>query len=162
RAAVAALVELGGAASQLELVGLAATKRPFAVRREAVIGLAALDPKKAARAAGELLRQAPPAGEDLAPLFTAFTGRKGGPEALAEVLKARPPARDAARVGLRVLAGLGVQAPELTGILQAAAGQAGQRRKLDAGELKRLIGLVRTQGDPVRGEAVFRRPELGC
>jgi putative heme-binding domain-containing protein len=108
------------------------------------------------------LRQAPPPGEDLAALFTAFARQKGGPQALAAVLAARPPARDAARVGVRVLAGLGVQAPELATTLQAAAGQAGQRRKLDPAELKRLIGLVQAHGDPVRGEAVIRRPELGC
>jgi putative heme-binding domain-containing protein len=161
-AAVAALVDLGGAASLRDLERLAAPKRPFAVRLEAVIGLAALDAKRAAREAGELTRQATPAGEDLARLFTAFTRLKGGPEALTEALKARPPARDAARVGLRVLAGLGVQAPGLTATLRAAAGEAGRRRKLDAAERKRLIGLVRSQGDPARGEAVFRRPELAC
>jgi putative heme-binding domain-containing protein len=61
-----------------------------------------------------------------------------------------------------VLAGLGVQAPELTAALQAATGQIGLKRKLDAAELQRLITLVKTQGDPARGEAVFRRPELGC
>ena len=96
------------------------------------------------------------------PLFTAFARQKGGPKALAAVLAARPPARDAARVGVRVLAGLGVQAPELATTLQEAAGQAGQRRKLDPAELKRLIGRVQAHGDPVRGEAVFRRAQSQC
>jgi putative heme-binding domain-containing protein len=161
-AAVAALVELGGPASASDLQGLAAPARPFAVRRQAIVGLAALDVKQAARSAAELLRKEPPPGDDLVPLYTAFARQKGGALALADALKAQAPARDSARVGLRVLAGLGVPAPELAAVLQAAVGQAGPRRKLDATELKRLSALVQSQGDPARGEAVFRRPELGC
>jgi putative heme-binding domain-containing protein len=55
-----------------------------------------------------------------------------------------------------------VQSPELAATLQAATGQVGLRRKLDGPEMQRLIKLVQAQGDPVRGEAVFRRPEIGC
>src|SRR5207302_6411430 len=39
---------------------------------------------------------------------------------------------------------------------------AGAKRKLDAAEMKRWIALVQSQGDPARGEAVFRRANLGC
>jgi putative heme-binding domain-containing protein len=163
RAAVDALVELGGPLSIDELARIASLdKSPFAVRRDAIVGLAALDTRKAADPAARLLAKAPPAGEDVAPLFTAFLRQKTGAPALANVLKAQAPAKDAARVGLRVLAGLGVQAPELTAALHAATGQVGLKRKLDAAELRRLIKLVQTQGDPVRGEAVFRRAEIGC
>jgi putative heme-binding domain-containing protein len=160
-AAVAALVELGGPASIGALAEIAAGKGPFAVRRDAVIGLVALDTGKAVASASRLLRQPPP-GEDVEPLFTTFAGRKGGTVALAAALKSEAPARDAAQVGLRVLAGLGVQAPELSATLQAATGQVGLRRKLDRAELQRLIALVQSHGDPVRGEAIFRRAELGC
>jgi putative heme-binding domain-containing protein len=160
-AAVEGLVTLGGPATVQQLATIAAGKHAFAVRREAVIGLVTLDPPKAAAAAALLLRQPPPPGDDLGPLFTAFVRKKGGSQALADALKENAPARDPAKIGLRVLAGLGVQAPELSSALQAAAGSIGQRRKLDAAELKRLIAVVQA-GDPVRGEAVFRRPELGC
>jgi putative heme-binding domain-containing protein len=162
RASVAALADLGGAASLRDLETLAARGQPFAVRAEAVVGLVALDARRAARAAGELLRQAPPPGEDLTSLFTAFARQKSGTEALAGVLRVRAPARDAARVGVRVLAGFGVRAPELAATLQAAVGQAGQQRKLGPGERQRLLQLVQTEGDASRGEAVFRRAELGC
>src|SRR5262249_49752584 len=145
------------AASLGDLETLAAAGKPFAVRGEAVVGLVALDTRRAAKAAGGGVRHAPPPGGDPRPPVTAFARQKDGPKALADVLKGRPPARDAARVGVRVLAGLGVPAPELADTLQAAAGQAGQRRKLDAGELKRLLSLVQTQGDAARGEEVFRR-----
>jgi putative heme-binding domain-containing protein len=162
QAAVAALVDLGGQASVQDLVAIAKDERSMAVRRDALMGLVALDPRKAAESAVDLMRKSPPPGEDLGPLFTAFCRQKGGDRALADALKQHPPAKDAARVGLRVLAGLGVQAPELSAVLQSATGQAGLRRKLDAAELQRLTKLVQSQGDPERGEAVFRRPELGC
>jgi putative heme-binding domain-containing protein len=162
KAAIAAMVELGGPASIAALARIAGAKHPLAVRRDAIVGLAALDARQAALAAGELLNHAPPPGENLEPLFTAFLRQKGGDRALADALKVRAPAQDAARVGLRVLAGLGVQAPELAATLQAATGTVGLRRKLDAAELTRLTKLVQSAGDPVRGEAIFRRPELGC
>jgi putative heme-binding domain-containing protein len=162
QAAVDALVELGGPPSIDALARIAAGKYPFAVRLDAVVGLTALDARKAAALAVELLQQAPPPGEDVAPVFTAFVRKKGGDRALADALKEHVPGRDTAGVGLRVLAGLGVQAPELAAILQSARGQAGQRRKLDTAEVQRLIKLVQSQADPVRGEAVFRRAELGC
>ncbi len=162
QAAVAALVDLGDLTSVNDLARIAAGNKPFAVRRDAAIGLAALDTRKAADLAGLLLHTSPPAGEDVEPLFTAFLRQKGGAAALADVFKAQTPAKDAARVGMRVLAGLGVQAPELTAALQTATGQVGLKRKLDAAELQRLTKLVQTEGDPMRGEAVFRRPELGC
>jgi putative heme-binding domain-containing protein len=162
QAAVAALVDLGGKVSLQELAALTAESQPPAVRREAIAGLAALDVRKAAESAKALLQTAPAPGEDLGPVFTAFLRQKDGAHALAEALKATPPAKDVARVGLRVLAGLGVQAPELASVLQAATGQAGLRRALDAAESQRLIKLVQTQGDAPRGELVFRRPELGC
>jgi putative heme-binding domain-containing protein len=117
---------------------------------------------KAAALAAPLLRQSAGPGQDPADLFTAFLQRAGGQAALAAAFKERPPSADAARVGLRVLHGLGVQAPALAAVLQAASGEAGRARKFDAKELRRLLDLVQSQGDPTRGEAVFRRPGLGC
>jgi putative heme-binding domain-containing protein len=162
RAADQALADLGGAESVRQLEALAAGNRLYAVRVEALAGLAALDVRKAAALAAPLLRQPARPGQDPSELFTAFLRRAGGQAALAAALKEGPPSQDAARVGLRVLNGLGVQAPDLAAVLQAASGEAGRARKLDAGELRRLTDLVKTQGDAARGEAVFRRAALGC
>lgn len=162
QAAVAALVELGGARSTQALAALADQKRPFNVRLHALTGLVALDVKQAAERAGMMLREPLPPGFEVSPLITAFVQHKGGTQALAKVLGQSKPSADAAKVGLRVLVGLGVPAEELATVLRAAAGQAGQQRQLEAGDLKRLLELVRTQGDAARGEAVFRRATLGC
>jgi putative heme-binding domain-containing protein len=162
QAAIAALVDLGGPESTRRLEELAAASRPYALRAEALAGLAALDVQKAARLAAPLLRQPVGPAQDPSGLFTAFLQRAGGAAALAAALKGQPPSADAARVGLRVVNGLGVQAPPLLAVLQAAGGEAGKARKLDAAQMRRLIELVKTQGDAARGEAIFRRPALSC
>jgi putative heme-binding domain-containing protein len=161
QAAVEALVDLGGPPSIKTLEVLSAADRPYGVRLQAIEGLASLNVKQAARLAGNLLKQPPPAGIDPAPLFGAFLRQKGGSLALAGALKESRPSVDAAKIGLRVVVGLGSPAPELTAVLHASAGQSGQQRKFDAVEIKRLLALV-PAADPHRGEAVFRRPTLGC
>jgi putative heme-binding domain-containing protein len=162
RAAVAALIDLSGRDSQQCLADLAASKLPYGVRADAAAGLAALDVKGAAALAADLLRRPVTAADDPSDLFTAFLQRAGGQAALASALGSTKPSPDAARVGLRVVNSLGVPAPELLAVLQGAAGQGGQARKLDAKGLRRLIELTQKEGDPARGEAVFRRPLLGC
>jgi putative heme-binding domain-containing protein len=165
QAAIAALVDLGGAASVASLASLASLAsqdRPYGGRTEALAGLAKLDTRKAAVLAGALLEEPVRPGQDPSGLYTAFLQRAGGPAALARVMQYRPPSADAAKVGLRVLNSLGVQAPDLQAALQSAAGEVGRARKLDAKGLRKLIELVQTQGDAARGEAVFRRAALGC
>jgi putative heme-binding domain-containing protein len=161
-AAIRALVDLGGMRSAAQLETLSADDQPYDVRQQAIAGLTELDLAKAARHAAALLGKAPPAGNDPSTLFGAFLARKLGAQTLAKSLRERPPAVDAAKIGQRVLVERGVPAPELQAALQKAIGPAGAKRKLDAAEMKRWIALVQSQGDPARGEAVFRRANLGC
>jgi putative heme-binding domain-containing protein len=153
---------LGGAATTDALATLSAAESPTHVRQQAIIGLAALNVSQAARAAAQLLRQSPNDGSDLDAVFAAFLRHKGGADALADALKNEKPSGDAAKIGLRVLVELGAPAPTLTAVLRSAAGQEGRKRTLDAAETKRLLALAQSQGDPSRGEAIFRRPSLGC
>jgi len=162
QAAVEALVDLGGAATQQVLAELSAADRPAAVRLQAIIGWTNLDVKQAARSASSLLRQPPTPAADLSPLFTSFLRQRGGAEALAESLTKEKPAADSAKIGLRVLVELGTPAPSLTAVLKSAAGLEGKKRVFDAAEAKRLLALAQSQGDPHRGETIFRRPALGC
>jgi putative heme-binding domain-containing protein len=162
QAAVAALVDLGGPDSVRQLNTLAGAEQPYVIRAEALAGLAALDLNLAARRAASLLRQPVGAAENPSEVFTAFLQRRGGPAALAAALQTERPSADAARVGLRVVRGLGVPAPRLAAVLQAAAGEASAARQLDAAGLRRFLERVRSQGDAARGEAVFRRGELSC
>jgi putative heme-binding domain-containing protein len=162
RAAVRALVDLGGTDTKHRLCALTGDKVPYPVRVDAIAGLAELDLASAAGPAASFLRQPIRADEDPSELFSAFLQRAGGPAALAAALAKEPPSADAARIGLRVIHGSGVPAPKLVAILRAAHGEVGRARKLDDGEKQRLLALVQSQGDPARGEPVFRRPDLGC
>ena len=161
-AAVAALVDLGGSRSIEQLERLADEQQPYAIRQQAIAGLTSLDVPKAARRAGALLRLTPPAGQDPSDLFVAFLARKGGALALAKALEQQQPAADAAKIGLRVLVERGIPASDLHAALQKVVGAIGVRPKLDASQMKRWIALTQEQGDPVRGESVFRRANLGC
>jgi putative heme-binding domain-containing protein len=162
RAAVGALADLGGPESTARLRTLASADRPYPVRAEAIAGLAALDLPGAAALAATLLRQPVGLGRDPSEVFAGFLRRAGGPAALAAALRKEPPSADAARVGLRLVHGSGVPASALVAALRAANGEVGRARQLDAREERRLLALARSQGDPARGEAVFRRPALGC
>jgi len=161
-AAIAALVDLGGPRSVQALEAFVAEDRPYPIRSQALIGLVVLDVNIAAKRAVALLKQPVGPAQDASGVFTAFLQRAGGAAALTAALKDTPPSADAAKIGVRVINSLGVQAAPLFALLQAAGGETGKARKLDANELQRLIDLVQTQGNAARGEHVFRRPALGC
>jgi putative heme-binding domain-containing protein len=164
QAAIAAFVDMDGGRTFFGLGTLEALANDssFPIRSDALVGLISLNVTRAAKLTVPLLKQQVSAEEDPSAIFTAFLHRAGGAAALAAALKDSPPSRDAAKIGLRVINNLGVQAPALVGVLQKASGEVGKARKLDATELRRLIDLVKSRGDPARGENVFRRPALGC
>jgi putative heme-binding domain-containing protein len=162
QAAVDALIDLGGPATQETLMELAGTSRPSTVRLPAILGLTRLDMKEAALAAASLLNKPPTQAEDLVPLYTSFLRQRGGADTLAAALTRERPAADSAKIGLRVLVELGTPAPSLTAALKSAAGVEDKKRVFDASEAKRLLVLAKTKGDPHRGETIFRRAALGC
>jgi putative heme-binding domain-containing protein len=162
QAAVDALVDLGGPATLEALTSLSGGKHAPPVRAQAILGMATLDVDRAARLAAQFLHEPSATAAPLDPLFAAFVQRKGGSAALAQALDKEKPAPDAARIGLRVLVELGAAAPELTAKLRAALGPLGARRTPTGPQSRRILGMVQAQGDAARGEALFRRPALGC
>src|SRR5947208_814857 len=83
RAAVEALVALGGEKSADVFRRMARGKQPYPVRVLGVAGLAALEPKEAAARAAEVLTSPGADRADLSDLFAAFLRRKGGARLLA-------------------------------------------------------------------------------
>lgn len=162
RAAVAALVAIGGPASTERLEKLAEREQAYAVRVQALAGLADIDAKRAAALSAELLTKPAAAGDDPSDLFVAFLGRSGGAAALAEQLAKTRPSQDAAKIGLRVINARGVPAGPLQGILQQSADLGNVARNVSPDDVRRLLGLVQAKGDAARGELVFRRAALGC
>jgi putative heme-binding domain-containing protein len=56
----------------------------------------------------------------------------------------------------------GRQEPALTAIFNASLGLSPKREELDVDALKALAAKAVAEGDPARGEAVFRRKDLSC
>jgi putative heme-binding domain-containing protein len=161
-AAVEGLGLLGGKASRDALDRLAAgTQQSFAVRRAAVVALADLDVDAAAARAADVLDATPP-GTDPADVFTVFVQRKSGPLALAKALAGRKLPVDVAKVGLRTARTPGRESPPLVDALMKAGGLTGRARELTPAEMTQFVADVRAHGDPARGEAVYRRPDLAC
>ena len=156
RPAVDALALLGGDASVEFFKGLAASTKELRLRQLGVIGLAAIDVKAAAPLASDVLEG------DCTDVFSAFLLRKGGAEALLAALQAKKPSADAARLGLRAMYAAGLQEPALRDVLNGVVGLKPRGKNVTPAQLAQWAAQVREQGDPARGEAIFRRKELSC
>src|SRR5262249_18084208 len=134
---------------------------PVRVRQLAVIALASLDVEAAASQAVELLADIRD-GDDPTDLFNAFVERKNGAVVLTKALADRKLPADVAKLGLRTVRATGREQPELIAALTKAGGLTGERRLLSPEEKKQFLSDVFKQGDPVRGEVVFRRKDQIC
>ena len=173
-AAVEALAELGGTGSAAELKTLSSNYEPLAVRYAAVKGLAALDLQSAARRAADLMTEPPAPGDDAAPaeLAAALLAREGGGALFAEALRAKGDVGDgdavsgvnvdAAKLALRGLASSGARAPELIDVLRTVAGTGKLSETLAQVPVPELAAAAENDGDPARGQAIFRRKALAC
>ncbi len=174
QAAVDGLATLGGQASTEALEKLvieedlsaASTAGLSTRRRLALIALVQLDAKAAARHASALFASGggQPSGDDstAASLFEAFLQRKGGAALLAAALRGQRLPPDIARIGLRMLRSTGRPDEGLAEVLTKAGGLTFGARTLSPQEMQAMIADVARQGDPKRGEAVFRRKDLAC
>jgi putative heme-binding domain-containing protein len=130
-----------------------------ALRRKAFPGLLSLDASTAIDLAANAATSTN-AGWNWDSTFTALLQRKGAPPAFARALESKAPCKQVAQAGIRVMNSTGRRDETLAGVLTKALGSEPQHRTIaDVAEIARG---VREQGDPLRGEAIFRRPELGC
>jgi len=137
------------------------SQEPFAVRRRAVTGLYAADPRGAIAAAIILLTQAQPADEvELDAFLNVLFAEKEGPNQLAAALgNAELPAPVKDLLG-RKAGSLGNRG---TRLLQALhAGMSTPPKQLSPAEIAELLAQVKTHGSPLRGENLFRRKDLAC
>ena len=133
----------------------------------AATALARLDLGRAAgRAAGALA--ASPAStldSDLVAAFEGFTSRAGGTDALAGALAGvtlDPKLAEASvRISTRLGGGTGSKLTEAL-TLAGGLGKSTGPKTWTAAERAALVADVPRQGDPARGEAIFRRAKLQC
>ncbi len=161
-AAIDALAAIGGRAGRSQIEKLAGPDSPANLRLLAVAAMVRLDPDAAATRAAELIPQAATQGWDLKPMMAAFLNRQGAGAVLAAALGRQAIAADAAKLALRAVYSLSLSDPALVDVLGRAAGIATDVKPMTPAELKALVAEVAAQGDPARGESVFRRSDLNC
>jgi putative heme-binding domain-containing protein len=161
QAAFDALREIGGKAAISALEPLTSTNTAPAIRRQAVLTLAALDLEKATRPAVELLTSMTnePTARDF---WRNILSIKGAGPAMSRALPKTglPPAM--AKAGLRVAREGGRNEPDLVWALTRGADLEGEAQTLSAAELTELAARAVKEGDPARGEAIFRRKDMAC
>ncbi|MFM7152470.1 MAG: PVC-type heme-binding CxxCH protein [Gemmataceae bacterium] len=167
-------------------------KKPLAVRRAAIEGLAGLggpasknilaeqseqgsaEVRQSAlialsavdlEAAGERtagVLQASKDGTGAGDVVAAFLQRKGGATLLARKLQGARIPADAAKVGVRAVRTSGRPSPELVEALTQAGGLKSSGKSMSSEERNRLLDDVARVGDAARGEQVFRRADQLC
>jgi putative heme-binding domain-containing protein len=159
-AALEGLVALGGKESRGALVQMCAADQSRRLRLQAIAALAQLDPETAASRAVEALADNLP--DDVAEVFAAFVQRKNGPDLLAKALADKILPADVARVGIRAARASGREHPALVAALTKAGRLTTINHTLTAEQMEQMVADVRKQGDPEKGEAIYRRKELSC
>ncbi len=155
------LREIGGKEVIKELAPLADKNNLTEIRRLAVQSLAALDLKKAAPLALEVLPGLTKEEEALN-FWRSILNNKGAAQAMTRALPASGLSTNVAKVGLRAARESGRSEPELVLALTRAAALEDADKMLTAEEIKQLSKAVASKGDPARGEKIFRRAEFGC
>jgi putative heme-binding domain-containing protein len=159
-AALDGLSGLGGNASRDLFDKISASDPSTSIQQQALIALAALDLGRASKRVLNVLKRAP-AGDEIAPVFAAFITRRGGPAVLADALADETLSPDVAKIGLREAQQSGQPHILLVQALRKAGGLTG-RAELDEKQIEAVVDEVRRNGDPNRGETIFRRSDLAC
>lgn len=160
-AAMAAVAQLGGPSSH-ELLGKIAMSDPNEEISGTALGyLVALDPGRAAKMAIDWFGKSRDATVQ-SHLITAFLQHKGGPDILAGTLTDQKLPEDVAKIALRTVTGSGRQEPKLIEALGKAGNIVSMPKVLSPEEMATLVTAIKEQGQPARGEQIFRRAELNC
>jgi putative heme-binding domain-containing protein len=161
-AALDALATLGGEAGRASIEALTAADKPWEVRALAVASLARTDVDAAVAKAAPVLADAG-LEADPAPALASLLSHRDAPEKLARAIAgAEGFSADAAKLTLRAMYSLGRTDAPLVAELSRIAGLDAEVKPLDDAGMARLVAEVAEEGDPSRGEAVFRRPDLNC
>lgn len=159
-AAVQGLTSLGGLKTRDLFDQLAKPEQPAGTRILAINGMSEMAPQLGAKRAAEFLATAKSPAE-AKPVIEAFIKNKRLPQALANALEGKTIPEPVAVEGIRIVSSRGIKGP-LEAALQKAGNIKQMNRALTADEMNAMMAKVKTQGDPARGEQVFRRQQLLC
>jgi putative heme-binding domain-containing protein len=130
------------------------------LRGLAVQGLTDVGPQLAAKRAVEFFATAKSAKE-AAPILTAFLKNKQLPGILAKELAGKTIPEYVALDAIRLVSTRGIKGP-LEEALRKAGGVKQMNQALTPEQMTAMVDKVKTQGDPVRGEAIYRRQAMLC
>lgn len=159
-AAVKGLVALGGGKSRDYLASLIKPDGAASVVVPAIGGLSDLAPQAAATHAATFLSTAKNTNEARAVIET-FIKNKQLPNLLAKALAGKTIPEHVAVEGIRIVSSRGIKG-DLEAALQKAGNIKQMNRALTPEEMAAMMTKVKTEGDPHRGEQVFRRQQLLC
>ncbi len=153
------LTALGGAKSRDLFDKLFTESQDNSLRALMIDGLTSVGPQLAAKRAVEFLAKADVNAAK--PILTVFLKNKQLPGVLAKELEGKTILDTVAVEGIRMVTSRGIQGP-LADALKKAGGVKQMDRPLTPEEMSAMVAKVKSQGDPARGEAVYRRQQMLC
>jgi putative heme-binding domain-containing protein len=160
-AAFGALREIGGDLAKAKLKAMSAADLDPWGKRQAILTWAALDLDGASAAAVSTLLKISDE-KDAEEFWKSLLAVKGSAPALVRALPKTGLPAPMARAGLRAARAGGRNEPDLVWALTRGANLEEEAQILSPAELQRLAQTVMKEGDPARGEKIFRRKELSC
>ncbi len=130
------------------------------LRGLAVQGLTDVGPQIAAKRAVEFFASAKTAAE-AAPILNAFLKNKQLPAVLAKELAGKTIPEYIAVDAIRMVSTRGIKGP-LEDALRTAGGVKQMNQTLTPEQMTAMVAKVKAQGDPARGEAIYRRQQMLC
>ncbi len=161
QAAFNTLRQIGGAGATNALIALCADGKDLAVRREAVVALAALNPGDALPRVIEIAKATSDETAALE-LWRGILKVKVVGQSLRAQLPENSLPEPAARAGMRVAREGGRDDIDLVMAFARAGGLSVDTAALSGEVIKELAVKAASKGDPIRGESVFQRAELNC
>ncbi|WP_437193497.1 hypothetical protein [Planctomicrobium sp. SH527] len=159
--ALEALVSLDPAKAGTVLKDVVKSASTFEMRSMGAAVLAQVNVQDAAELTAEILKNAGPQDQP-GTLLNAFLALKNGSTVLAGALTKTPPSKDVAKLLLRQMYSVGRTDAELNKVLSELAGINHSAPPPTPEQVQKIVAEVAKSGDALRGEAVFRRPELSC
>ncbi len=161
KAAILALAAIDTDVTRQSLQALAATDPAESVSATAVAALVPAQPQLAANLSVEWLSKSK-SPKQQTQVVQAFLQKQGASDLLAAALTDKTLPEDVAKIALRSVTGSGRQEPKLVEALTKAGGIRSEPKLLTPEQMAAMVGEIRQQGDPARGEAIFRRADLSC
>jgi hypothetical protein len=160
-AAFEGLRELGGTEVIQGLISLAGPEKDRNTRQMAALTAASLDLSKAMPRVLEVLSDLEEEAAALA-AWRALLANRGAAAALSKALTPGSLPAPVAKAGMRVAREGGRNEPALILALAQSGNLEEEARDLTPAEIQEMVSRITRQGDPRRGEIIYRRADLAC